>query len=93
MPTTENSEEKQKVILKQTLHEALLNIFSQQDLNNLNIIIESAEEYASLQIKDSSPKSLTNMDEGESKDNDNIQTNLQNMLDFNKLFDNVGCFV
>ncbi|CAH8556101.1 unnamed protein product [Schistosoma haematobium] len=89
MPTTENSEEKQKVILKQTLHEALLNIFSQQDLNNLNIIIESAEEYASLQIKDSSPKSLTNMDEGESKDNDNIQTNLQNMLDFNKLFDNV----
>ncbi|CAH8531958.1 unnamed protein product [Schistosoma intercalatum] len=89
MSTTENSEEKQKVILKQTLHEALLNIFSQQDLNNLNIIIESAEEYASLQIKDSSPKSLTNMDEGESKDNDNIQTNLQNMLDFNKLFDNV----
>ncbi|CAI2728538.1 unnamed protein product [Schistosoma spindalis] len=88
MPTTENSEEKQKVILKQTLHEALLNIFSQQDLNNLNIIIESAEEYASLQIKDSSAKSLTNMDEGESKDNDSMQTNLQNMLDFNKLFDN-----
>lgn len=87
MPTTENSEQ-QKVILKQTLHEALLNIFSQQDLINLNIIIQSAEEYAGLQIKDSPAKALTNMDEGENKDNESIQTNLHNMLDFNKLFNN-----
>ncbi|CAH8502452.1 unnamed protein product [Schistosoma turkestanicum] len=82
MPT---SESKQTIILKQTLHEALLNIFSQQNLSNLNTIIQSAEEYASLLLKDSS---LPSMDEGETKEDDGIQTNVQDMLDFNKLFNN-----
>ncbi|KAK4471386.1 hypothetical protein MN116_004819 [Schistosoma mekongi] len=88
MPTNIKSENQQKIILKQILHEALLNIFNQQDINNFNILMKSAEEYGSLQIKDSSVTSLSSINNSEFNDNAK-QVNMEDVLDFNKLFNNV----
>ncbi|TNN08390.1 Translin-associated factor X-interacting protein isoform 2 [Schistosoma japonicum] len=88
MPTSVKAESEQKIILKQILHEALLNIFNQQDLNNFIILMKSAEEYGSLQIKDASVIPLSSINNNECNDNEK-EVNVEDVLDFNKLFNNV----
>ncbi|CAH8517912.1 unnamed protein product [Heterobilharzia americana] len=83
----QSDQDKQKLILQQTLYEALLNIFGQRNLNKLDKLIQSASEYASLRTKESS--NLSSYIKEETNSNLN-QVNIQHMIDFNKLFENTN---
>ncbi|CAH8847652.1 unnamed protein product [Trichobilharzia szidati] len=96
---TEGIHERKKLILKQTLNEALLDIFGQKNLNRLDTLIQTASDYASLRIKEPSNMSsssisvelpsLSNLNmKGGSEPNEN-QVSTQDMIDFNKLFEDI----
>nr|CAH8847493.1 unnamed protein product [Trichobilharzia regenti] len=97
---TEGIHEKKKLILKQTLSEALLDILGQKNLNRLDTLIQTASEYASLQIKEPSNlsssstsvelPSLSNLNMKGGSEPNQYQVSIQYMIDFNKLFEDVS---
>nr|CAH8847481.1 unnamed protein product [Trichobilharzia regenti] len=96
---TEGIHEKKKLILKQTLSEALLDILGQKNLNRLDTLIQTASEYASLQIKEPSNlsssstsvelPSLSNLNMKGGSEPNQYQVSIQYMIDFNKLFEDI----